>query len=59
MAVMEVLLTTVTPVAAVPPRLTEAPNWKAVPVTVMEVPPFAVPDAGETLVTVGGGLVGV
>ena len=42
-AVIEVLLTTVTPTAAVPPRLTVAPLRKPVPVIVTAVPPFAVP----------------
>ena len=36
---MEVLLTTVTPVAGVPPKLTVAPARKPVPVMVTAVPP--------------------
>ena len=54
-AVIVVLLTTVTPVAALPPRLTVAPATKLVPVIVMAVPPVVEPDAGVTLVTVGAG----
>ena len=42
-------------VAAVPPRPTVAPARKPVPVTVIGVPPAAVPDMGATLVTVGAG----
>jgi len=53
--VIDVLLTTVTPVAAVPPRLTVAPARKFVPVIVTEVPPFAVPVLGKIEVTVGAG----
>ena len=55
-AVIDVLLTTVTPVAAVPPRLTVAPARKPVPVMVTGVPPAVVPEAGETPLTVGAGL---
>jgi hypothetical protein len=51
-----VLLTTVTPVAAVPPIVNTAPDWKPVPVTVTAVPPFAVPVFGEIALTVGAGL---
>jgi hypothetical protein len=58
-ALIEVLLTTVTPVAAVPPRLTVAPARKPVPVIVIAVPPLAVPEAGKIEVTVGFGLAGV
>jgi hypothetical protein len=54
-AVIEVLLTTVTPVAAVPPTVTVAPR-NPVPVMVTAVPPLAVPDVGEIPVTVGAGL---
>ena len=56
MAVIEVLLTTVTPVAAVPPRLTVAPAKKPVPVMLTVVPPAVVPEAGEMVLTVGAGL---
>jgi len=51
-----VLLTTVTPVAAVPPIVTVAPDRKPVPVTVTAVPPFAVPVFGEIALTFGAGL---
>ena len=54
-AVIVVALTTVTPVAAVPPRLSVAPARKLVPVSVMAVPPLAGPDAGATPVIVGAG----
>ena len=56
-AVIEVLFTTVTPVAAVPPSFTVAPARKPVPVRVTLVPPFAVPELGAIEVTVGAGLV--
>ena len=55
-AVIEVLFTTVTPVAAVPPSLTVAPARKPVPVRVTAVPPLAVPVLGVIEVTVGAGL---
>src|SRR5438445_7858527 len=55
-AVSEVLLTTVTLVAAVPPRLTVAPAAKPVPVRVTAVPPLLVPELGEIALTVGAGL---
>ena len=55
-AVIVVLLTTVTPVAAVPPRLTVAPPRKPVPVMLTAVPPAVVPEVGEIEVTVGTGL---
>ncbi len=54
-ALMDVLLTTVTPVAAVPPRLTVAPDRKPVPVMVTAVPPLALPVLGMIALTVGGG----
>jgi len=54
-AVMVVLLTTVTPVAASPPTLTVAPAANPVPVIVIAVPPAIGPDAGATLPTVGAG----
>src|SRR5207244_10801024 len=57
--VSEVLLTTVTLVAAVPPRLTVAPAAKPVPVMVTAVPPLLVPELGEIALTVGAGLVQV
>jgi hypothetical protein len=52
-AVMVVLFTTVTPVAAVPPNVTVAPAAKFVPVIVTAVPPAGGPLLGLTLVTVG------
>ena len=57
-AVIEVLLPKLTPVAAVPPIVTVAPDTKFVPVIVTGVPPNVVPDAGEIDVTVvqGAGL---
>src|SRR5438132_5815243 len=54
-AVIVVLLTTLTPVAALPPTLTIAPAAKLLPVMVTSVPPFVDPDAGATPVTVGAG----
>ncbi len=58
-AVIEVLLPTVTPVAAVPPIVTVAPARKPVPVIVTGVPPAVVPDVGEIELTVGAGFTGV
>ena len=55
-AVIDVLLTTVTPVAAVPPSFTVAPARKPVPVIVTAVPPLAVPEFGVIELTVGAGL---
>ena len=52
-AVMLVLLRTVTFVAAVLPKVTVAPEAKFVPVIVTEVPPAVEPLLGLTLVTVG------
>jgi hypothetical protein len=52
-AVIDVALLKVIPVAAVPPTLTVAPTAKLVPVMVMTVPPRVEPDVGATLVTVG------
>jgi hypothetical protein len=57
LAEMEVLLVTTTLVAAVPPNVTVAPLRKPVPVMVTEVPPAELPEFGETLVTVGAGLI--
>ena len=53
---IDVLLTRVTPVAAVPPRLSVAPARKPVPVTVTAVPPLMFPELGVIEVTVGAGL---
>jgi hypothetical protein len=54
-AVIVELLTTLTPVAAVPPMLTVAPETKLVPLMVTAVPPAVVPEVGETPETVGAG----
>jgi len=55
-AVMVVLLTTVTPVAAVPPKATVAPETKLVPVMVTLVPPVVGPEVGEIEETVGAAM---
>jgi hypothetical protein len=52
-AVIEVLLTTTTLVAAVLPNVTVAPAAKFVPVMVTAVPPAVEPVFGLTLLTVG------
>jgi hypothetical protein len=52
-AVIEVLLTTTTLVAAALPNVTVAPAAKFVPVMVTAVPPVVGPLFGLTLVTVG------
>jgi hypothetical protein len=52
-AVIEVLLTTTTLVAAVPPNVTVAPAAKFVPAMVTAVPPPVGPLFGVTLLTVG------
>ena len=56
-AVIDVALTTTTPVAGVPPRLTVAPATKPVPVIVTGVPPAVGPLVGAIVLTVGAGLV--
>jgi hypothetical protein len=53
-AVIDVLLTTTTLVAAVLPNFTVAPATKLVPVIVTAVPPAVDPLLGLTLLTVGG-----
>jgi hypothetical protein len=53
-AVMDVLLTTTTLVAAADPNVTVAPDTKFVPVIVTAVPPVVGPLLGDTPVTVGG-----
>ena len=53
-AVIDVGLVTLTPVAAAAPTLTVAPLAKLVPVIVIAVPPRVEPVAGPTPVTVGG-----
>ena len=50
---IDVPLTTVTFVAAVPPKVTVAPLTKFVPVIVTLVPPPVGPEFGDTLPTVG------
>ena len=55
-ALIEMLLTKVTAVAGVPPKLTVAPVRKPDPAMVTIVPPAVVPDNGESEVIVGGGL---
>ena len=52
-AVIEVSLLTVKPVAAVAPKFTAVAPVKPVPVTVTDVPPPVEPLVGLTLVTVG------
>ena len=53
-AVIDVALTTVMPVAAVPPMVTPVAPVKPVPVMVTDVPPSVVPELGEIELTVGG-----
>ena len=55
-AVIEVSLTTVNEVAAVPSKVTEVAPIKPVPVMVTGVPPNVEPDTGEMLVNVGIGI---
>lgn len=52
---MEVLLTTITLVAATPPIVTLAPGENPVPVMVSEVPPLVVPELGLMELIVGAG----
>jgi hypothetical protein len=54
-AVIVVLFTTTTLVAAVPPNVTVAPTAKFVPVIVTEVPPAVDPLVGATLLKAGAG----
>jgi hypothetical protein len=54
-AVIDVLLTTTTLVAAAMPKVTVSPEAKFVPVIVTAVLPAVDPLFGETLVTVGAG----
>ena len=49
-------MTTVTPVAAVPPMVTAVAPVKLVPVIVTGVPPSVVPLVGAIDVTVGAGV---
>jgi hypothetical protein len=55
-AVIVVLFTTTTLVAAALPNVTVAPAAKFVPVIVTAVPPATAPLLGDTLVTVGPGM---
>src|SRR6185503_7993537 len=55
-AVMVVVLTTLTCVAANPPISTPAPGRKFVPEMVTLVPPLVDPELGEIPLTVGAGL---
>jgi hypothetical protein len=50
-----VLLTTVSPVAPAPPKVTEAPDKKPVPLILTDVPPLLVPLLGVIELTVGAG----
>ena len=54
-AVIVVLFTTVTLLAAVPPSVNVAPARNPVPLTVTPVPPTVVPDVGLIHLTVGAG----
>src|SRR3989442_16023159 len=54
-ALICVLLITLTPVAAAPPTDTVAVASKFVPLIVIAVPPVVGPEVGLTPVTVGGG----
>jgi hypothetical protein len=58
-AVIDVGLTTTTPVAGAPPRLTVALGRKPVPVIVTGVPPVVGPLVGAIVLTVGAGLTAV
>src|SRR5438876_7403255 len=53
-AVSWVALTTLMPIAAVPPTVTVALALNPVPVTVIAVPPAVDPEVGLTALTVGG-----
>ena len=52
-AVIVVVLSTVTPLAPAPPMTTDAPGRKPVPVIEIGVPPVVVPVFGESEATVG------
>ena len=54
-AVMVVLVVTLTLVAATPPKLTVAPATKFVPLMVTAVPPFVEPEFGLIGAMVGAG----
>jgi hypothetical protein len=56
MAVIDVALSTLTPVAASPPKVTVAPVTNPVPVMVTEVPPAGRPAVGATEVTAGAAM---
>jgi hypothetical protein len=55
-ALSDVELLNTTPVADAPPTVTVAPDWKPVPVIVIDVPPLTGPELGDTVVTVGSAL---
>src|SRR5262245_9191784 len=55
-ALIDVALVTLTPVAATPPNATVAPAAKFDPAIVTLVPPAGGPDAGVTPVTAGGAM---
>ena len=46
---------TATAVAATPPTMTVAPDWKPLPLTVIAVPPACGPLVGDTPATAGAG----
>ena len=50
---MDVLLVTLTLVAATPPKLTLAPAANPLPLMVTSVPPAVVPEFGDIALTVG------
>ena len=56
-AVIKVSLTTDTPVADVPSKITAVAPIRFVPVMVTPVPPAVEPDVGEILITIGAGVV--
>ena len=55
-AVMVVSVSTVKPVAAVPPKVTAVAPVKSVPVTVTGIPPASGPVAGDTDATAGAAI---
>ncbi|MNQ66366.1 hypothetical protein D3C85_808570 [compost metagenome] len=54
-AVIWVVLLTVTSVASAPSKVTAAPPAKFIPIMITVVPPEDGPEPGETAVTVGAG----
>ena len=55
-AVIDVALFTVMPVAGWPPKVTAVAPVKALPVIVTVVPPSVVPELGDTALTMGGAM---